>query len=77
MPDGVRKTMAKTMLKDFEEHWGGDNWLIFNPSGKTSRAEGGRQKGIHPALIIATFLDPRFRHLTWLKKFRCLMSIKG
>jgi len=52
--------LATSLLKDFEERWS-DNVRTFNDT--VQRGRKNRQEGIHPALQIATFLDPRFKTL--------------
>ena len=53
------------LLTDLDERWGtgGDNGsFVFSPT--VQRGIANRQVGIHPHLLIATFLDPRFKALT-------------
>ena len=54
------KVLATSLLKDFEERWS-VNGRTFNDT--VQRGRKNRQEGIHPALQIATFLDPRFKTL--------------
>ena len=63
-PDTASKHLAASLLTDFDERWGtgGDNGSFFNPT--VQRGIANRQVGIHPHLLIATFLDPRFKSLT-------------
>jgi len=53
--------MARAMLKDFDERWRRAVDPVFDPS--VERGFRNRQLGIHPSLLIAAFLDPRFKRL--------------
>jgi zinc finger BED domain-containing protein 1 (E3 SUMO-protein ligase ZBED1) len=59
--DTARKRIAKVLLDDFELRWFGNNNSLFD--GTVRRGAKNRQIGIHPILLIATFLDPRFKDL--------------
>jgi hAT family dimerisation domain. len=69
------KTLATKLLLDFEERWGTSNAPVFNENvrrgGKT------RQAGIHPSLVIAHFLDPRFKNLSQVNDPESRLSVKG
>jgi hypothetical protein len=54
-----KKDLAGKLLASFNGHWGAFN--TFRQS--VSRVPGNRQVGIHPAVFIATFLDPRTKGL--------------
>jgi len=60
-PDTTSKRYAALLLKDFDQRWVGGNESIFD--GTVRRGGANRQIGIHPALLVATFLDPRFKNL--------------
>lgn len=60
-PDTASKKLAGNMLRDFETRWREEDDATFQP--EVERAAGNRQIGIHPALLVATFLDPRFKTL--------------
>ena len=49
------------MLSDFEDRWGKSTDPMF--TGDVRRGYRGRQVGIHPSLLIASFLDPRWKSL--------------
>lgn len=53
------KKLAASLLDDFEPRWG--CITVFDAT--VVRATRNRQMGIHPALLLATFLDPRFKSL--------------
>lgn len=55
------KHLAKNLLEDFEDRWKTEDDAVFNF--EVQRADLNRQLGIHPMLIIATYLDPRFKEL--------------
>jgi hypothetical protein len=54
--DSVSKTMSLQLLSDFEKCWGRMEDPLFNETVQHARANW--QIGIHPALLIAHFLDP-------------------
>lgn len=73
-PETASKELAKNLLEDFEARWGGVNDHVF--SSTVRRAAGNRQFGMHPALLIATFLDPRFKSLTAIDDQASRLEIK-
>jgi hypothetical protein len=60
-PENASKVLSANLLMDFEKRWTGPNNLVFSPN--VRRGEQNRQVGIHPYLLIATFLDPRTKDL--------------
>ncbi|CAB9520830.1 zinc finger, BED-type containing 1 [Seminavis robusta] len=60
-PTTASKELARNLLEDFKKRWGSADEPVFNP--EVQRGERNRQTGIHPALLIATLLDPRFKSL--------------
>ena len=58
--------LARNLLEDFEDRWKAEDDDVFNFS--VERTHNNRQVGIHPTLIIATFLDPRFKDLNPISK---------
>ena len=73
------RTLAGSLLEDFETRWKPDDEAVFDF--EVQRADLNRQTGIHPLLVVASFLDPRFKQLnaiasptnrkkvkTWVKK---------
>ena len=59
--------MAKLLLVDFEIRWLAENLPLFQDT--VRRAERNRQQGIHPALLIDTFIDPRMKQLVGMDPF--------
>ena len=59
--DPPSKVLAKAMLSDFEDRWGKSTDPMF--TGAVQRGYRSRQVGIHPALLVASFLDPRWKSL--------------
>jgi len=57
--DSVGKTLATCLLGDFECRWRTATAATFDDT--VERGIRNRQKGVHPALLIAQFLDPRFK----------------
>lgn len=53
--------LKQTMKSDFDQRWGSDNYQVF--TGAVRRATRHRQKGIHPAFVIAAFLHPQLKLL--------------
>jgi hypothetical protein len=72
--DKVAHNLAKVLLKDLNCRWG-------EPStyhGIVKRGRMNRQVGVHPALVMASFLDPRFKFLVHLphdQKLKVLQDI--
>jgi hypothetical protein len=60
--DKVAHNLAKVLLKDLNCRWGESS--TYN--GIVKRGRMNRQVGVHPALVMASFLDPRFKHLQHL-----------
>jgi len=60
-PDTSSKRFANLLLKDFEERWVHNDGTVF--CGTVRRGKFNRQVGIHPALVVASFLDPRHKQL--------------
>ena len=58
--ESASKTLATSLLKDLDDRWF-SNLELF--SGTVQHGRANRQFGIHPALMIASFLDPRFKSL--------------
>lgn len=56
-PENASKALADRLIGDFETRWP----VGFTPN--VIRAAGNRQVGIHPYLLVATFLDPRTKSL--------------
>jgi hypothetical protein len=59
--DSVKKC-GQQMAKDFQTRFGDVYETPFNP--KVQRGKRGRQIGVHPALMVAHALDPRFKNLS-------------
>ena len=59
--DTGAKKLAQKLLKDHEERWGLATDPVWNEN--VRRGALNRQVGIHPMLLVATFLDPRFKTL--------------
>jgi len=60
-PDTNSQRFAALLFKDLEERWVRSDGVVFD--GHVHRGAMNRQVGIHPAFIIATFLDPRYKNL--------------
>ena len=60
-PETASKVLAASLLDDFEASWRADNEPVFRENIQRGRLN--RQIGIHPVLLVATFLDPRFKKL--------------
>jgi hypothetical protein len=78
--ESISKNMASEMLDDFEIHWGGPDFWHMRPGGQLDRSgPHTRQVGIHPVLIIASFLDPRFKSMNWLtiEKLSSMILLNG
>jgi hypothetical protein len=73
--NSVSKTMSLQLLSDFEKCWGRMEDPLFDETVRRARAN--RQIGIHPALLIAHFLDPRFKQLSQVKDDDAKQSIKN
>jgi hypothetical protein len=58
----VAHNLGKVLLKDLNCRWGESNTY----DGKVHRGRMNRQVGVHPVLVIASFLDPRFKNLQHL-----------
>jgi hypothetical protein len=59
----VAHNLAKVLLKDLNCRWGESSTY----DGIVHRGRMNRQVGVHPVLVIASFLDPRFKSLQHLK----------
>ena len=57
----ILRQLAKSMLSDFRDRWGDDDFTVFDSAIRRSKFQ--RQKGIHPLICLCTALDPRFKHL--------------
>lgn len=55
------KRLAINLKEDFVKRWKAGDEAAF--TGTVERGDLNRQVGIHPVLLIATFLDPRFKSL--------------
>jgi hypothetical protein len=60
--ESIKKTMASVLLKDFEKRWGKAVDPVW--SEEVQRSFGQRQIKIHPRILVAYFLDPRFKTLS-------------
>lgn len=60
-PTSVSADAASSLLTDFEERWRASGVPMFQDT--VERGARDRQIGVHPALLIATFLDPRCKSL--------------
>jgi hypothetical protein len=60
----VAHNLAKVLLKDLNCRWG-ESTSTYD--GIVHRGRMNRQVGVHPDLVIASFLDPRFKSLQHLK----------
>jgi len=70
MPESASRTLAASLLVDFNVRWRNSGEAVFGDT--VQRGWGNRQIGIHPVLLLATFLDPRFKRFT---AFRCANSV--
>lgn len=59
--EGTRGALSRTLKADFEKRWGDDEFEVY--TGTVRRGVKNRQKGVHPAFVIATFLHPQFKLL--------------
>jgi hypothetical protein len=57
------RNLAKVLLKDFSARWLTNGANTFHFDGSVHRGWMNRQVGVHPAVAIATVLDPRFKLL--------------
>jgi hypothetical protein len=57
------RNLAKVLLKDFSARWLTNGANTFQFDGSIHRGWMNRQVGVHPAVAIATVLDPRFKSL--------------
>jgi hypothetical protein len=57
------RNLAKVLLKDFSAPWPTNGANTFHFDGSVHRGWMNRQVGVHPAVAIATVLDPRFKLL--------------
>ena len=66
--EDVLPDLIKKMHKDFEDRWGCGDFRQFDAS--VTRGFMNRQIGIHPSLVIASALDPRFKSLScfWIEE---------
>ena len=67
--DKVAHNLAKVLLKDLNCRWGESS----SYDGIVKRGRMNRQVGVHPALVMASFLDPRFKDLKHLAPGKKLM----
>lgn len=51
----------RTLKADFEQGWGDDEFKVY--TGKVGQGKKKRQKGAHPAFVIATLLHSQFKLL--------------
>ena len=59
--EGEVGELCRVMKNDFDARWGDDNKQVF--TGEIIRGSRQRQKGIHPAFVLATFLHPQLKLL--------------
>jgi hypothetical protein len=66
---------ARSLYEDFQERWRASDVPMFQDT--VQRGNRGRQIGVHPALLIATFLDPRFKTLFTVPDGGSKLAIKN
>ena len=69
------KRLAGDLLEDFNRRWKSVDDDVFTP--QVQRVEENRQFGIHPLLLVATFLDPRFKELNAIPNFNNRRKVKS
>jgi hypothetical protein len=65
--------LDQSLLDDFEERWKGANDPTW--SNTVQHGAGNHQEGIHSTLLVATFLDPRFKMLVSVPDQRSKVAI--
>jgi hypothetical protein len=66
----VAHNLAKVLLKDLNCRWGESTSSTY--AGTVHRGRMNRQVGVHPVLVTASFLDPRFKSLQHLQESECI-----
>jgi len=70
----VGKTLATRLLADFECQWRTATTATFDDI--VERGIGNCQKGVHPALLVAQLLGPRFKSLPFVPDAKSKVAIK-